>query len=180
MLTDREVLSTLNMLRNEHLDVRTVTLGISLFDCASHDFDVFAYRVRAKIAKYAGQTRRHLQRSGRQVRHPRRQQAHQRQPHRGGGRVLLPRSDGAGLPGARRIRQGRGRRLPRRLRRAGGKRHHARRAQSYRCPAGSPRHHGPHLLLHQRGLDALRASIWMPWPCSASASLMSPEATPRP
>ena len=41
------------MLRNEHLDVRTVTLGISLFDCASHDFDVFAYRVRAKIAKYA-------------------------------------------------------------------------------------------------------------------------------
>ena len=47
MLTDREVLSTLNMLRNEHLDVRTVTLGISLFDCASHDFDVFAYRVRA-------------------------------------------------------------------------------------------------------------------------------------
>ena len=49
MLTDREVLSTLNMLRNEHLDVRTVTLGISLFDCASHDFDVFAYRVRAKI-----------------------------------------------------------------------------------------------------------------------------------
>ncbi len=53
MLTDREVLSTINMLRNEHLDVRTVTLGISLFDCASHDFDVFAYRVRAKIAKYA-------------------------------------------------------------------------------------------------------------------------------
>ena len=41
------------MLRNEHLDVRTVTLGISLFDCASHSFDVFAYRVRSKIARYA-------------------------------------------------------------------------------------------------------------------------------
>lgn len=53
MLTEREVLSTLNMLRNEHLDVRTVTLGISLFDCASHSFDVFAYRVRSKIARYA-------------------------------------------------------------------------------------------------------------------------------
>ena len=53
MLTDREVLSTLNMLRNEHLDVRTVTLGISLFDCASHDFDVFTYKVRAKIDRYA-------------------------------------------------------------------------------------------------------------------------------
>ena len=54
MLTDREVLSTLNMLRNEHLDMRTVTLGISLFDCAAHDFDVFAYKVRAKISRYAG------------------------------------------------------------------------------------------------------------------------------
>ncbi len=53
MLTEREVLSTLNMLRNEHLDVRTVTLGISLFDCAGHDFNVFAYKVRSKIAKYA-------------------------------------------------------------------------------------------------------------------------------
>ena len=32
MLTEREVLSTINMLRSEHLDVRTVTLGINLFD----------------------------------------------------------------------------------------------------------------------------------------------------
>ena len=31
MLTDREVLSTINMLRSEHLDVRTVTMGINLF-----------------------------------------------------------------------------------------------------------------------------------------------------
>lgn len=53
MLTEREVLSTFNMLRNEHLDVRTVTLGINLFDCASHSFDVFSYKVRAKIAKYS-------------------------------------------------------------------------------------------------------------------------------
>ena len=35
MLSEREVTSTLNMLRNEHLDVRTVTLGVSLFDCVS-------------------------------------------------------------------------------------------------------------------------------------------------
>ncbi|MCF0254447.1 MAG: DUF711 family protein, partial [Duodenibacillus sp.] len=53
MLTDREVLSTINMLRSEHLDVRTVTLGINLFDCASHDFDVFELKVRSKIRKYA-------------------------------------------------------------------------------------------------------------------------------
>ena len=37
MLTQREILSTLEMLKNEHLDVRTVTLGINLLDCASHD-----------------------------------------------------------------------------------------------------------------------------------------------
>jgi uncharacterized protein len=53
MLTDREVLDTLNMLRSEHLDVRTVTMGISLFDCASSDFDTFAYKVRSKILKNA-------------------------------------------------------------------------------------------------------------------------------
>ena len=46
MLSEREVLSTINMLRSEHLDVRTVTLGINLFDCASHDFDVFEVKVR--------------------------------------------------------------------------------------------------------------------------------------
>ena len=53
MLTDNEVLTTLNMLRSEHLDVRTVTMGINLFDCASHDFDTFAYKVRSKILKHA-------------------------------------------------------------------------------------------------------------------------------
>ncbi len=49
MLTDREVLSTIEMLRSEHLDVRTVTLGISLLDCASHDVDRFCENTRRKI-----------------------------------------------------------------------------------------------------------------------------------
>ncbi|MGN0008788.1 MAG: DUF711 family protein, partial [Desulfovibrionaceae bacterium] len=53
MLTEREVISTLNMLRNEHLDVRTVTLGVSLFDCVSHDLDLFTANVKAKISRYA-------------------------------------------------------------------------------------------------------------------------------
>lgn len=53
MLSEREVISTLNMLRNEHLDVRTVTLGISLFDCVSHDLDLFIANVQAKICRYA-------------------------------------------------------------------------------------------------------------------------------
>ena len=55
MLSEREVTSTLNMLRNEHLDVRTVTLGVSLFDCVSHDLQLFTDNVRAKIRRYASQ-----------------------------------------------------------------------------------------------------------------------------
>lgn len=53
MLSEREVISTLNMLRNEHLDVRTVTLGVSLFDCVSHDLDLFIDNIRAKLSRYA-------------------------------------------------------------------------------------------------------------------------------
>ena len=53
MLSLREVISTLDMVRNEHLDVRTVTLGVSLFDCVSHDVDLFIGNVKAKLAKYA-------------------------------------------------------------------------------------------------------------------------------
>jgi len=55
MLSEREVISTLNMLRNEHLDVRTVTLGVSLFDCVSHDLELFTANVKAKLNRYASQ-----------------------------------------------------------------------------------------------------------------------------
>ncbi len=53
MLSDREVISTLEMLKNEHLDVRTVTLGISLFDCASHDLERFKENIHRKIMRLA-------------------------------------------------------------------------------------------------------------------------------
>jgi hypothetical protein len=48
-----EVLSTLEMLKNEHLDVRTVTLGISLFDCASDEPARFIDRMIFKIGAVA-------------------------------------------------------------------------------------------------------------------------------
>ncbi|MDZ7579201.1 MAG: PFL family protein [Deltaproteobacteria bacterium] len=54
MLTEREILSTLEMLENEHLDVRTVTLGINLLDCASHDLQRFQDKVLSKIYELAG------------------------------------------------------------------------------------------------------------------------------
>jgi uncharacterized protein (UPF0210 family) len=55
MLTDREILSVLEMLQNEHLDVRAVTMGISLFDCASDDIERFKANIQAKITRLAGQ-----------------------------------------------------------------------------------------------------------------------------
>ncbi len=54
MLTEREVLSTLEMLQNEHLDVRTITLGISLFDCVSHDIHILKDNIRRRIISLAG------------------------------------------------------------------------------------------------------------------------------
>ncbi|MDD4072548.1 MAG: PFL family protein [Desulfobacterales bacterium] len=49
MLSDRDILSVLEMLKNEHLDVRTVTLGVSLLDCASHDLTIVKNRIRKKL-----------------------------------------------------------------------------------------------------------------------------------
>jgi uncharacterized protein len=53
MLTHREILSVLDMLHNEHLDVRTVTLGISLLDCASDDLGRFTTRIYDRITQKA-------------------------------------------------------------------------------------------------------------------------------
>ncbi|UCF93196.1 MAG: PFL family protein [Desulfobacterales bacterium] len=53
MLTDREIISTLEMLQSEHLDVRTVTLGISLLDCASHDLSKLKNKIRTRITHFA-------------------------------------------------------------------------------------------------------------------------------
>ena len=53
MLKGSEILSVIEMLKNEHLDVRTVTLGISLLDCASDDIDRFLDRIHTKITHLA-------------------------------------------------------------------------------------------------------------------------------
>ena len=39
MLSSEEIIRTIEMLKNENLDVRTVTLGISLRDCVSSSAD---------------------------------------------------------------------------------------------------------------------------------------------
>jgi uncharacterized protein (UPF0210 family) len=49
--TQAEILQTVRMTEMEHLDVRTVTLGISLYDCATDSVERTAERVRAKIER---------------------------------------------------------------------------------------------------------------------------------
>ncbi|MGB9178025.1 MAG: PFL family protein [Pyrinomonadaceae bacterium] len=51
--TQAEILQTVRMTEMEHLDIRTVTLGLSLRDCASESVERTAERVRAKIERVA-------------------------------------------------------------------------------------------------------------------------------
>ena len=49
MLRTEEILSTIDMLHAEHLDVRTVTLALNLDDCAAPSIDHVCRKVRQKI-----------------------------------------------------------------------------------------------------------------------------------
>ncbi len=49
MLRTEEILSTIDMLHAEHLDVRTVTLALNLDDCAAPSIDQVCRKVRQKI-----------------------------------------------------------------------------------------------------------------------------------
>ena len=53
MLRTDEILSTIQMLHAEHLDVRTVTLALNLDDCAAISMDHMCRKVRDKIAARA-------------------------------------------------------------------------------------------------------------------------------
>ena len=51
--TQAEILQTISMTEIEHLDVRTVTLGLSLLDCSSDSMDGVAQKAGAKIRSVA-------------------------------------------------------------------------------------------------------------------------------
>ena len=53
MINIHEVFETHDMIEKENLDVRTITIGISLLDCAGADLDETCGRIRAKILRYA-------------------------------------------------------------------------------------------------------------------------------
>lgn len=53
MLNARDILETITMIQDEHLDVRTITMGISLLDCCHSDVDIMCDKVYDKITRYA-------------------------------------------------------------------------------------------------------------------------------
>src|SRR5438105_9107105 len=52
--TKSEILETVRMTEMEHLDIRTITLGLSLRDCATESMSSTAERAREKIERTAG------------------------------------------------------------------------------------------------------------------------------
>ncbi len=53
MINTKDILETINMIDNEDLDVRTITMGISLVDCINSDTNKSLDMVYDKICRYA-------------------------------------------------------------------------------------------------------------------------------
>ena len=54
MIQRSEILDTIRMIDQQHLDIRTITMGISLLDCADTDIDRSCQKVYDKICRLAG------------------------------------------------------------------------------------------------------------------------------
>lgn len=53
MFTSQEILETINMIKDQNLDIRTITMGISLVDCMDSDIDRSCEKVYNKIYRLA-------------------------------------------------------------------------------------------------------------------------------
>lgn len=54
MMNQRDILSTIEMIDQQHLDIRTVTMGISLLSCSDWDISRACTKIYDKICRYAG------------------------------------------------------------------------------------------------------------------------------
>ena len=54
MLRSDQILATVEMIQKENLDVRTVTMGISLLDCRGGDVEATCKKIHNRIVDYAG------------------------------------------------------------------------------------------------------------------------------
>ena len=53
MVNVKDILETINMIREENLDIRTITMGVSLYDCVSEDENRLCEKIYDKITKSA-------------------------------------------------------------------------------------------------------------------------------
>ena len=53
MLNISDIMQTVNMIDHQHLDIRTITLGISLYDCADSNIQTCARKIHDKICRKA-------------------------------------------------------------------------------------------------------------------------------
>lgn len=53
MINTNEIVETIKMIRDEHLDIRTITMGISLLDCADASAEKACQKIYDKITAYA-------------------------------------------------------------------------------------------------------------------------------
>ncbi len=53
MINTRDILETIKMIEEDHLDIRTITMGISLLDCAADSMDTLCTRIYDKITRTA-------------------------------------------------------------------------------------------------------------------------------
>lgn len=51
--TPQEILETIRMIENYHFDIRTVTMGINLLDCAAPDLKTVSHKIYTKIMRLA-------------------------------------------------------------------------------------------------------------------------------
>ena len=53
MISRNEIIQTIEMIDQQHLDIRTITMGISLLDCADADMRVCCGKIYDKITRLA-------------------------------------------------------------------------------------------------------------------------------
>ena len=53
MLNRKDILKTQNMIDEQHLDIRTITMGISLLDCCDPSLQVCCDKIYEKITRCA-------------------------------------------------------------------------------------------------------------------------------
>ena len=77
MFETKDIIETISMIREECLDIRTITMGISLYDCQSEDADRLCTRIYDRIMSRA----RNLVKTGEDIENPDYQQTRFRHSH---------------------------------------------------------------------------------------------------